>query len=93
MEELHLIVLWETARAFEDRIVEDVRRHVRVVASFTETWPCDPRDGYARFYGAKAALAAGKVESCGGGAFRVLIVCDERPRYGWRKSSWRSQRP
>lgn len=87
MEELHLIVLWEKARAFEDRIVEDIRRHVRVVASFTETWPCDPRNGYARFYGAKAALAAGKVESCGGGAFRVLIVCDKRPRYGWRKTS------
>ncbi len=87
MKELHLIVLWERARACEDRIVADIRRHVRVVASFTETWPCDPRDGYARFYGAKAALAAGKVESCGGGAFRVLIVCDARPRYGWRKTS------
>lgn len=87
MRELHLIVLWERARACEDRIVEDIRRHVRIVASFTQTWPGDPREGYARFYGAKAALAAGKVESCGGGAFRVVIVCDERPRYGWRKTS------
>lgn len=87
MKELHLVVLWEKARACEDRIVADIRRHVRVVASFTQVWPCDPREGYARFYGAKAALAAGKVESCGGGEFRVVIVCDERPRYGWRKTS------
>ena len=87
MSELHLIVLWEFARKAEERILSDVGRHVRIVASFTQRWPGDPREGYARFYGAKASLAAGKVESCGGGEFRVLIVRDERPRYSWKKTS------
>lgn len=87
MSELHLIVLWEFARKAEERILSDVVRHVRIVASFTQRWPGDPREGYARFYGAKASLAAGKVESCGGGEFRVLIVRDEHPRYSWKKTS------
>ena len=87
MSELHLIVLWEFARKAEERILSDVRQHVRIVASFVRRWPGDPRDGYARFYGAKAALASSKVESCGGGEFRVLIVRDERPRYSWKKTS------
>ena len=87
MDEIHLFVIWEKARKDEDRILADMRRHVDILATFVQSWPGDPREGFARFYGAKAQLAAGKVESCGGGAFRTVIVREKRPRYGWMKTS------
>lgn len=87
MDEIHLIVLWEKARVQERRILNDIARHMTVVAALPQRWPADSRCGFARFYGAKAALARSKVKSCGGGEFMSVIVRDDRPRYGWARTS------
>ena len=92
MDEVHLIVLWEKARAHERRILDDIRRHMTVVAALPQRWPGDPQKGFARFYGAKAALARSKAKSCGGGEFLSVIVRDDRPRYGWAKTSRGTER-
>ena len=85
--ELHLVVLWEFARPQEDRILADMERHVEIVHTRIMEWPGDPEDCFARFYGAKLPAARGKVVGCGGGAFRIVIVRDRKPRYGWRETS------
>ena len=85
--ELHMIVLWEKARSEESRILEDVARHVEIVATMELAWPGAPVDCFGRFYGAKLQEAAGKVTVCGGGPFLMLVVRDGNPRYGWRETS------
>lgn len=87
MSELYLFVVWEKAGSVVDGILEDIARHMTVKAVLHQAWPIPARAGYARFYGAKASLAAGKVESCGGGPFVTVIVEDPKPRYGWRETS------
>ena len=85
--ELYLFVIWEKARPHAEKIVADIARHMKVLAVLNQSWPTDACRGYARFYGAKAKLAAGKVESCGGGSFVTVIAEDTSPRYGWRETS------
>lgn len=85
--ELHLIVLWEKARVCEDRILADISRHVEVVAKVELSWPDDATECYGRFYGAKLKEAAGKTSVCGAGPFLLVIVRDQKPRYGWRETS------
>lgn len=87
MAELHLIVLWEYARPQEDRILEDIPRHVDVICSTVLEWPGDSESCFARFYGANLPDARGKVLTCGGGAFRIVIVRDNAPRYGLVETS------
>ena len=85
--ELHLIVLWERARAEEARILSDIARHVEIVAKVELRWPGAPVECFGRFYGAKLAEADGKVKVCGGGPFLLVAVRDLRPRYGLRETS------
>ena len=85
--ELHLVVLWEKARDAEERILEDIARHVEIVAKRELEWPGDATECYGRFYGAKLKEAAGKTSVCGAGPFLVVVVRDAKPRYGWRETS------
>ena len=80
--ELHMIVLWEKARSEEARIIEDVSRHVKIVAKKELALPDAPVDCFGRFYGAKLQEAAGKVTVCGGGPFLMIVVRDRNPQYG-----------
>lgn len=87
MSETHLIVLWEFARRDEDRILADLARHVDVIHSAVLSWPGDPETCFARFYGANLPDARGKVQICGGGPFRIVIVRDNTPKYGLVETS------
>lgn len=87
MSETHVVVLWEFARAKEREIVEEISRSLDVVASLDLSWPIDPVEGFKRFYGAKLKTSKGKVESCGGGPFRLIVVRDLDPQYGMRETS------
>lgn len=87
MSELHLIVLWEFARREESQILEDLARHVNIIHSAILSWPSDPEICFARFYGANLPDAHGKVQTCGGGPFRIVIIRDNAPRYGLVETS------
>lgn len=87
MSELHLVVLWEFARGEEKRILEDLPRHVEVFHTEVLRWPGDPKACFGRFYGANLADASGKVLTCGGGPFRLIVVRDNAPRYGLVETS------
>lgn len=87
MSELHLVVLWEFARSEEKRILEDMPRHVEVLHTEVLRWSGDPQACFGRFYGANLADACGKVLTCGGGPFRLVVVRDNAPRYGLVETS------
>ena len=87
MSELHIVVLWEYARREEDRILKDLARRLEIVHTEILTWPGDPEECFGRFYGANLPDARGKVLVCGGGAFRLIVVRDNAPRYGLVETS------
>lgn len=85
--EIHILVLWQFARAEESRIRADIKRHVTILSEHELSWPIDPVAAFRKFYGAKLADARGKVSACGGGSFRLFVVRDERARYVLRNTS------
>ena len=87
MSELHIAVLWECARPAEDRILKDLAKRLEIVHTEILTWPGDPEACFGRFYGANLPDARGKVLTCGGGAFRLIVVRDNAPRYGLVETS------
>lgn len=87
MSELHLVVLWAFARSEESRIAADLAKEVVVLRSEELAWPSDALACYTRFYGANLADANAKVVKCGTGPFRLFIVRDETPVYGFRETS------
>lgn len=87
MSETHLIVLWEYARADERRILDDISGRLDIIHTEVLSWPGDPVACFGRFYGANLADANGKVSTCGGGPFRLIVVRDNSPVYGLRETS------
>lgn len=87
--ELHLFVLWQKARFAEERILADMRREFEIVFTRTMRFEDEVGRSYLRFYGPSLPDARRKIRSCGGGAFRIIIVRDSRPDY--RKVDGRSQ--
>ena len=84
--DLEMFVLWHNARKEEKRILEDIRRHAEIVATFDGEWPTgvEPAEGYRRFYGKLLRSAEEKAESAGVGPFLVVIVRFAEPRLDWR---------
>jgi hypothetical protein len=76
-----LFVIWSEARAFEDRIVEEISARFNVLKSFEVAWP-------KRHFAANLAALYGwrswhiwrnKARKCGTGPFRVIVVEDPSP--------------
>lgn len=86
--ELHLIVLWETARGKEKEILEDMQKHVRILQAYDIQWTRERvADNFSRFYGVKLPDKSFKEIECGAGAFLLLVVRDEHPQYGFVETS------
>lgn len=86
--ELHLIVLWETARGKEKEILEDMQKHVRILQAYDVQWTRERvADNFSRFYGVKLPDKSFKEIECGAGAFLLLVVRDEHPQYGYVETS------
>lgn len=86
--ELHLIVLWETARGKEKEILEDMQKHVRILQAYDIQWTRERvADNFSRFYGVKLPDKSFKEIECGAGAFLLLVVRDEHPQYGYVETS------
>ena len=80
--ELHLFVLWETARRVEGRILADMAREVEIVCTREMCFAGEPMRNYRRFYGPALPDSRRKLASCGGGPFLVAVVRDPAPKYG-----------
>lgn len=80
--ELHLLVLWEKARAQQQRILEDLRQNLTILQAYEIHWtPERVASNFSRFYGVKLGSHSFKEKECGGGPFLLLVVRDEKPQY------------
>jgi len=79
-KELHCFILWEKSRRLENEIIEDIRKHFKIVKIYEVLW--DKRffaDNLSRFYGKKLAKSHKKEKQCGNGKFLFIPVIDEHP--------------
>lgn len=80
--ELHLMVLWETARYKENEILADIRNHLKILECYDIKWSDRlVEDNFSRFYGVKLGSNSAKTRECGRGRFLLLLLWDEHPRY------------
>lgn len=88
MNEYHLFVIWEKARYQLEKILADIDEHFAILRQYDISWSKDKvADNFSKFYGAKLADVEEKVRLCGGGCFRVVVVCDNHPIYDKRDTS------
>ena len=80
--ELHLFVLWEKARFAEKRILADMARELEIVCTREQRFEGDPMRSYRAFYGPALPDSRRKLDTCGGGAFLLVVVRDLKPAYG-----------
>jgi len=80
-----IFVLWAAARSFEQQIIKEIEKRLKIVRSFEVTWP---KRYFARnlasFYGWKSwHVWWNKARKCGTGPFLVIVVEDPNPV--WKK--------
>ena len=79
LPEQHLFVLWEKARRKERLILNDIRKHLEVVAVRELRFNGSAAVGYRSFYGPSLPDVARKIRQCGRGAFLLVVVRDNHP--------------
>jgi hypothetical protein len=80
--ELHLFILWQTARAAERRIVADLAHEFEIVDCCEVTWSrANIDENLSRFYRFDSSAAFAKRAECGGGPFLLITVWDPEPHY------------
>lgn len=86
--ENHILIAWENARIDTAAIIKEMPSHLEVKLMFLYIWKKeDANQNYAAFYGEKLENIQYKVDHCGSGSFRVLVIHDKHPRYAVRKTS------
>jgi hypothetical protein len=81
--DIHLILIWATARFAQARILADLRSHFTVLGVFEIQWPrASFERNLARLYGHRLDDRPGKARHCGTGPFLVIVIHDAAPRYG-----------
>jgi peptidoglycan/xylan/chitin deacetylase (PgdA/CDA1 family) len=85
--EIHVFVLWSRALEAYGEILRDIERNFLIRDVFRVSWSKDTFSrSMSRFYGGLLPPKAEKEEHCGTDPFIVVVVEDERPRYGARRS-------
>jgi hypothetical protein len=84
--DLHMFVLWESAREQWPVIVQDIARHFTLLDIRHITWPTSQvDDNFLRLYGSPPQGGTGthfkRKEIVGAGTFAVVTVEDPAPRY------------
>lgn len=77
--ETHLFIIWEKGRFAQNRILDDIREHFRVIYSGEMRFPGDAKRDYCRFYNTRRFNVRKKVRRCGSGPFMIVIVEDLAP--------------
>jgi len=87
-KEIHLFILWEKAREFEEEILKDIQNNFKIIQTFSITWsPYNVSKNFTRFYGQKLPKNSHKELHCGKGEFKLIVIEDENPIYSYRKTS------
>lgn len=82
MVERHLILIWSEARDQRDRIIEDVKKHLKLIHAESVRWTPDLfSENLSRLYGQSLPDNSFKQKHCGTGPFTILIVEDQVPKY------------
>lgn len=88
MSEIHLFIIWNNARNHESRIVNDINKRFKIVGLYEVFWDKKLfQKNLLRFYNDQKAYIIQKEKHCGTGPFLLLIIEDEHPIYGPRKTS------
>lgn len=88
MPEYQLFILWERARYQQEHILADMREHFAIVKQYEICWtPEMVSSNFTRFYGENLPSHSEKEQECGTGAFLLVVVRDENPRYEYRMTS------
>jgi peptidoglycan/xylan/chitin deacetylase (PgdA/CDA1 family) len=85
--ELHVFVIWSRALDAYTAIFQDIESHFLIRDVFRVTWSKEEFSrSMTRFYGGLLPPNAEKEKHCGTDPFMVVVVEDERPRYGPRRA-------
>jgi peptidoglycan/xylan/chitin deacetylase (PgdA/CDA1 family) len=85
--EIHTFVIWSRALDAYGAILHDIEGHFLIRDVFRVSWSKEEFSrSMARFYGGLLPPNAEKEEHCGTDPFMVVVVEDDRPRYGPRRS-------
>lgn len=87
-KEIHLFIIWEKARSFEDEIIAKIECKFKIIQTYSITWsPYQVGNNFTRFYGTNLPKNSQKEQHCGGGEFKLIVVVDEEPNYDDRLTS------
>jgi hypothetical protein len=86
---VYLFVVWAEARHSERRILCDLAEHFRVLDVVEVQWSADETfaRNLSRMYGDTLPARSDKELECGTGPFLAVVIEDERPRHGVRRTS------
>lgn len=85
--EIHLFIIWEKARNMSDRIIEDIKSKFTILKIYEITWSAENyNSNLIRFYRRDFSQISKKKVNSGTGPFLLVVVKDEIPSYGFRKS-------
>jgi peptidoglycan/xylan/chitin deacetylase (PgdA/CDA1 family) len=85
--EIHVFVIWSRALDVYGDVLRDIERHFLIRDVFRVSWSKEEFSrSMTRFYGGLLPPNAEKEEHCGTDPFMVVVVEDESPHYGPRRS-------
>tara|TARA_R110002111_G_scaffold1495_1_gene10142 strand:- start:1003 stop:2922 length:1920 start_codon:yes stop_codon:yes gene_type:complete len=81
-KELHLVIVWNSARDKESEILKNIVDQFELAASYPINWDSSYfSDNLSRFYGQKLPSKSSKVKECGNGEFLLITFLDHSPEY------------
>jgi hypothetical protein len=81
-EELHLFIIWENARAIEDKILADIANNFKILKVYEVHWSESKfSENLSRFYGTQLPPNSRKEVHVGTNPFLAVIVEDQNPKY------------
>lgn len=87
-QETHVFIIWENARNKTEKVFSEIERRFQICEVYEIKWSNDNFEkNLKRFYGVTLVNPSKKISQCGTGPFLLLIVKDNSPKHGLRKTS------
>ena len=86
--EYGLFIIWNNARCKEKEIINDIKERFELLNIFEIEWSKHIfSNNLTRFYGENLPKNSSKEKHCGNGKFLLVIVKDNNPIYGYRRTT------